>query len=89
MEVDLTKVFITKYALTKGIKECEAIAAENMDVIVIPKNIGYVNPHDLYYYKGQWHKTKELAIKRAEEMRVKKIKSLKKYIKRLEKKKFE
>lgn len=78
------KVWITKYALTKGIleKECE------------DRGNGAVkeaeNRFPIYYHRegDEWHRTKESAIKKAEEMRQKKIASLKKQIEKLEKMRF-
>ena len=81
----MEKVFITKYALTKGILEKEA---EIYD---------YGNGHIRAYVKGEFSsyplgkvcfKTKEQAMERAEKMRLKKIASLKKQIEALEKMKF-
>ena len=78
------RVFITKYALTKGIIETEAKDIGD-DMIEI------VGKYPIYYHKDgrEWHKTKESAIKKAEEMRQKKIASLKKQIEKLEGMKFE
>lgn len=76
------KVWITKYALTQGIIEKKAReCGEGFD--------GMVKTEEKYpaYFHGEgkeWHRTKESAIKRAEEMRQKKIESLKKQIKKLE-----
>ena len=66
------KVWITKYALTRGIIETE-------------------NLNDYYSGKGySWmHYNKESAIKKAEEMRQKKIASLKEQIEKLERMRFE
>ena len=66
------KVWITKYALTRGIIEIH-------------------NLNDCYSGKRyRWiHLDKESAIKKAEEMRQKKITSLKKQIKKLEEMRFE
>lgn len=77
------KVWITKYALTKGIliKEAEECDFNGM----IKAKYGS-------YYHGEgreWHRTKESAIKKAEEMRQKKIQSLKNQIEKLEKMEFE
>jgi hypothetical protein len=67
-------VWITKYALTKGIfcKEAEIK--------------GDMIKYDRYSceLKPDWHLTQEEAIKRAEEMREKKIKSLKKSLAKME-----
>lgn len=76
------KVFITKYALTKGVLEEEVIDCGDGSV----RNQFYV------YFHGEgkeWHKSKESAEKKAEEMRQNKIASLKKQIEKLEKIRFE
>lgn len=80
------KVWITKYALTQGIIEKEARECKGFD--------GMIQTEEKYpaYFRGEgkdWHRTKESAIKRAEDMRQKKIESLKKQIKKLEEMKFE
>jgi len=81
----MEKVFITKYALTKGILEKEAEICD------------YGNGHIRAYVKEEFSsyslgkecfKTKEQAMERAEKMRLKKIASLKKQIEALEKMKF-
>ena len=79
------KVWITKYALTSGIKEIECEDCENGAVKEIE------NPFQTFYHgeNSEWHRTKESAIKKAEEMRQKKIESLKKQIKKLEEMRFE
>ena len=74
------KVYITAYILTKGILEMEDKISENNPEIVAT-NFGY-------FYKGCWHKTKEAAVKTAEEIRLKKITSLRKQIEKLEALKF-
>lgn len=77
------KAWVTKYALTKGILEKE--------VLVCGK--GHVKEDrdgfPIYYHGLEWQSTRESAIKRAEEMRKKKIASLKKKIENLEKMKFD
>ena len=79
----MEKVFITKYALTKGILEKEIC--------------DYGNGHIRAYVKGEFSsyslgkeafRTREQAMERAEKMRLKKIASLKKQIEALEKMKF-
>lgn len=78
------KVWITKYALTQGIYECEAEVCENINPDMIEVRS---NRHSAYYHNEgvEWHKTKEAALEKAEEMRKKKIESLKKQIVKLEK----
>lgn len=81
----MEKVFITKYALTKGILEKEAEICD------------HGNGHIRAYVKGEFSsyslgkeafRTREQAMERAEKMRLKKIASLKKQIEALEKMKF-
>lgn len=77
------KVFTTRHALTLGIEEVEGkICTDSM--------FCEKGPFGRYFYvEGRdWHRTKESAIAKAEEMRMKKIKSLKKQIEKLEKIKF-
>lgn len=77
-------VWISKYALTKGIFQLEVKSTSEDGNAVYGK--GW---EDAYHGKGkEWHETKEQAVIRAEEMRKKKIASLQKQISRLEKLKF-
>lgn len=78
------KAFITKYALTDGIKEVEVEVCDEYPGMV--KGSGLFA---LYHGEGkEWHRTRESAVKKAEEMRVNRIASLKKQITKLEKLKF-
>ena len=79
------KVWITKYALARGIKEIECEDCGNGAV----KEIW--NPFPTFYHgeDSEWHRTKECAIQKAEEMRQKKIESLKNQIEKLEGMRFE
>lgn len=78
------KVWITNYALTKGILEKEATECGD-GMINTGEKLG-----NFFHGEGdEWHRTKESAIKKAEEMRLKKIASLKNQIVKLEKMKFE
>ena len=82
------KVWITKYALTSGIfeKEVEFPAFnEDNNFVYVVGNIGEG-------YLGEdkdWHRNKESAIKRAEEMRKKKIINVEKQLQKLKEIKFE
>lgn len=73
------KVWITTYALTKGIYEVEA-------EIIDDKYAKTPGPWSLF--TKDWTKSKEDAVRIADEMRVRKIASLKKSIKKLEALKF-
>lgn len=69
-------VFITKYALTKGIIEMEGeIVSANKDMIRVGENIWHVKPF--------WYEKREDAISHANEMRQKAINSLNKRIEKL------
>lgn len=73
------KVFITKYALTKGIEEVE------MEVRLDTRSCyGRYNGYISLFYNNEFHLTKEDALRDAEKRRVKKIESLKKQIEKLE-----
>lgn len=76
------KIWITKYALTNGIREAEGTGVSDGMASVR-------GPHLTEYYHGRdWHKTREAAVARAEEMRTAKIASLQKSIAKLEKLRF-
>jgi len=78
------KIYITKYALTKGIQEYE--------VPVIDLNEYHVFISDAMrsqcFYKPDWHTDIEEALIQAELMRLKKISSLSKQIVKLRNLKF-
>lgn len=68
------KAYIIKYALTKGIIECEATINEN-DKNSIETRLN--NMRVTFWTEGkEWVKTKEEAIKIAEEMKTNKIQKL-------------
>lgn len=77
------KVFITKYALTEGIKEVDAEMTRTNGMIVVK-----YNNYNQCFHKPDWHETFEEAKAQAEKMRVLKIKSLNKSIDKLESLKF-
>ena len=77
------KVYITKYALSDGILEKDAEECDRFP--------GMIRTDDGAHFHGEgkeWCRTLEDANKRAEEMRLKKIESMKKQIKKLENMKF-
>lgn len=71
------KIWISQYALSEGVIETEG---EPRQISLVLLNSGrYV------YGEGRnWHRTREDAVARAEEMRKKKIYSLRKQLERLE-----
>lgn len=77
-------VFITKYALTKG------IFAEEVEVCRYENNGGFVKSKRThsFYHKGQYHESIDDAISKAIEMKNKKLDSLEKEIERIHKLEF-
>jgi hypothetical protein len=87
-EKKMIKVWIIKYALTQGIFERSAeicfYGDSSGNMVVVPGRF------DQYYHgKGkEWCEDYESAKQRAEQMKINKIKNLKKQIEKLEKLKF-
>lgn len=75
------KVFITKYALTKGIIEVEGETTSSTTMVRY-KSGKYPNQ---YIHKPFWYENREEAVKHAEELRKRKIASVKSQITKLEK----
>lgn len=74
-----TTIWITKYALTSGIEKVEAEISASGET-------AFWGPFGSAYGEGKnWHRTEEEAKIRAEEMRKRKIASLKKSLVKLEK----
>jgi len=84
---DSFKVWITKYALTQGIIEGEAEICHGVSESMIE----LLESNKMYFHgEGrEWHRDKESAIKRAEEMKLKKIASIEKQLEKLKEIKFE
>lgn len=77
--------WITKYVLTQGIFSTKVeVCLETNDRMVSDTERSMV-----YYHENDWHLTKEAAVKRANNIRNKKIASLKKSIERIKKLDFE
>lgn len=76
------KVWITKYALTKGIYETEAKDCFDIN----PDMIVEVNDswHQVAHHGNDWHRTHEAAVLRANEMKTKKRASLKRQLAKVE-----
>lgn len=80
---EVIKAWITKWALTKGI-----ILTGRAEVCA-DINPGMLDAGALGYHHGHdWHRTEAAAVKRAEEMRIAKVASLKKQIAKLKAKRF-
>jgi uncharacterized protein (DUF2164 family) len=87
----IINAWITKFALTKGIIEANVeIDEHNPNVAVIADKFGPLYYHYCVLGDGkEWHRTKESAIKKAESMRLSKIKSLREELLKLEQMKFD
>ena len=78
------KVWISKYALTKGIFEMDVRISED------GKSAYGQLFNECYHKKGiEWHEAREDAVRRAEEMRENKIRNLEKQIQKLKDMTFE
>jgi len=85
---EIFKVWITKYALTQGILEDYVVVCHDTDKNMV--KIAGGSWTDIFHGEGkEWHRTKESAIKCAEEMRLKKISSVEKQLQKLKDMKFE
>lgn len=83
-------VWITKTVFTDGIYEAEFKGYYKSSNKIEDADIAKVVKHGIehLFYKGDWHKTKAEAKVKANEMRLKKIKSLEKQIEKLKKLEF-
>lgn len=85
MKVQISKnanVFITKYALSRGIVEAELVSSNNRLVVV--KWSSGLNGTAMFHGKGkEWHETRSEAVMRAYAMRDAKVVSLRKQIDKL------
>lgn len=77
------KVYVTKYALTEGVKEIEVSDCFNVNPTMVAAKIGYG-----FYHKGEWFRTREEALIDAERRRLRKIKSLRTQLGKLEQLRF-
>lgn len=75
------KVWITKYALSEGIREVDGEVTRDFPEILSSKDY----PYGYLHGEGkEWHRTRKSAYARADKMRLEKIVSLKKQIAKLE-----
>ena len=81
MEGKKITVWVTKYALTTGIEKHESSTTFSDDMIRVRPEEGGI---DQFFHGNDWYKTEKAAKERAEEMRLKKIVSLKKQLKKFE-----
>lgn len=79
--------WVTKDAMSVGIiKVSGEVRHDVSSTMFIYRSAG--DRYDTYVHGKEWHRTKQAALARAEEMRVKKIKALKKRLTELEALKF-
>ena len=79
------KVWITKYALTERIIMAEATLCDSEGVRPLTMIRREISASCVtYYHKPDWHETRRGAVERAEQMRQKKIASLRKQLAKLE-----
>ena len=74
--------YVTKHALTAGVEEIEAEVLEH--ALEMIRSTGPSKPRIYYCDGGQWHRTRDGAVAKANQMRENKIKSLRRQIERLE-----
>ena len=79
-------VYVTKYALTKGIEYVEV--KETFFPNLVKENTRF-SRFSRNFHIGDWFENKEDAIKNAEERRIKELQSLDNQMKRISKLKFE
>jgi hypothetical protein len=81
------KVWITKYALTKGIYEVEVEGSSSTPSMVVSRQEG---TYPMFYHgEGtEWHQTEESARNKANQMVASELISLEKQIQKLRKAKF-
>lgn len=77
------KIYVSKYALSSGIFEAMAKVEDGM--ASLRRNGGFIE----CFHGKSWHYTQEQAIAEAEEMRIRKLKSLDKQAKKIAALKFE
>lgn len=88
--MSLTTIYVTKYALTRGIEEYEARlqdrpgGGKTMAIVPRKSNMAF----DQYFHEGEFFLTKKEAKADAEARREKKLKSLRKQIANIERVKF-
>lgn len=68
--------FVTKYALTAGIEEIEVEDCFDISKDMVSAAVRSSDGWSKNYHKGEWHRTREEAVARAEQMREEKVNSL-------------
>jgi hypothetical protein len=76
------KAWITKYALTGGIREVEGEVSTGSDSMLVVHTPGTF--HSQYFHGADWHTSRDAAVRQAEKMRQRRIKSLKESLAKME-----
>lgn len=78
---EMVTIWATKYALTSGVAKYDARISDHMAIVREPGSLTM-----FFHGEGkEWHRTRDSAIHRAEEMRLDKIKSLERQLEKLKK----
>jgi hypothetical protein len=72
------KIYVTKYALTKGIQVYDATSFNDEPKMV--RVDGADGTYREYFHKPDWHETRLEAIEHAQKMKLAKIKNLEKQL---------
>lgn len=89
MEKETRKIWVTKYALTKGVFSADAeLSSEYLQMAVVEGDIRLGTCRSCYH-GSDWHLTRSCALEQAERMRARKLESLRKQIAKLEALKFD
>ena len=80
-KITKVKAWVTKYALTTGIREVEGEIDESLPTMLVVRKKPY---SDEYFHGKMWWRTREEAVKHANAMRLKRIVKLNKELLRLE-----
>jgi hypothetical protein len=81
MSGEIITAWVSKYALTEGVR-AHRVKTCGSDMVNLLKPDGSSGWG--YLHKGDWHLTKDAADQKAEQMRLRKIASVKKQLARLE-----
>lgn len=76
--------YITKYALTQGIFECEVEDCFHISAGMVKST----KSQHVIFHKGDWHRSRAEAVAKAEDMRRKKVVSLQASLKKFNDLKF-
>jgi len=80
-EITEVKVWVVKHLFSRGIIEVTGEMTESGAISIEDKKSAWSYSH---YHKGEWYSTQEEAIKKAEEMKARKLASLRKQIAKIE-----